>query len=513
MQDYEGGFWSKRYTIFSILLAVIITALHLTAFTASHAYTSDETHLQVMFANDAVVSGQPKWFGISSFISKLPFIYLARFFSNYSRFGIFLPTLLVDVICAVLFMVGSMYFFNKYRYSRWSILPALWVLTLGGNFIFNLFLLNSRNFEIGLIFFTLALLDYFLDNRQFISNKKFITISAVMVMLWGFIAVTDSFYIYMLFAPLALYAAVAFFKTKKTGYKDVFLLTLAGLLATGLFYLIYTALNYHSYPVIIRFDDYTNVTHKIANLPFTLLSFTGNSFFRAVIKPTTVAKFLGASLTVLGLYGLYAIAQDKTLEKFEFIKIFPFIAALNLIVWLFSDRSSDHYLIMLPFILAIGLAYLLCKTKFLKWLIISLALAAVVGNSAIIAKDYLHAKRSSYSPNSANYELITEVNRLGLTKGYVEFWDGPINTYLSGNKVKFIQTLCYEQKLYINHWYLSASEYSAQSQKSFFTLNTAFPQGCSEAIITKQLGDPSQIVTYKNYRFYIYDYDITGKIF
>jgi hypothetical protein len=215
---------------------------------------------------------------------------------------------------------------------------------------------------------------------------------------------------------------------------------------------------------------------------------------------------------VLGLYGLYAIARDKTLEKFEFIKIFTFIVVLNLLVWLISDRSSDHYLILLPFILAIGLAYLLSKTKFLKWLIVSLALAAIIGNSAIIAKDYLNAKRSGYKPNSANYELIAEVNRLGLTKGYVEFWDGPINTYLSGNKTKFIQTQCFEQKLYINHWYLSAAEYAGQSQKSFFMLNTASPHGCSEAIITKQLGKPSQTVTYDNYRFYIYDYDIGSKI-
>lgn len=513
MRDYKGGFWNKKYILFAVLLAAIITTLHLIAFTSSHVYTSDEAHLQVMFANDAVASGQPKWFGIGSFISKLPFIYLTKFFSNYSRFGIFLPTLLVDVICAALFMVGSMYFFNKYRYSRWSILPTLWVLTLGGNFIYNLFLLNSRNFEIGLIFFTLALLDYFLDNRQFISNKKFTAISAVMVTLWGFIAVTDSFYLYMFAAPLALYAAVAFFKTKKPGYKDIFLLTLAGLMATGLFYLIYTALNYHNYPVIIRFDDYTNVINKIANLPFTLLSFTGNSFFRAVIKPTTVAKIIGASLTVLGLYGLYAIARDKTLEKFEFIKIFPFIVVLNLLVWLISDRSSDHYLILLPFILVIGLAYLLSKTKFFKWLIISLVIAAVIGNSAIITKDYLNAKRSGYKPNSANYELIAELSRLGLTKGYVEFWDGPINTYLSGNKTKLIQTQCFEQKLYINHWYLSAAEYAGQSQKSFFMLNTDSPESCTKNIIIEQFGTPQQFVQYKNYQFYIYNYDIVEKMF
>ena len=133
-----------------------------------------------------------------------------------------------------------------------------------------------------MIFITLALTDYLLDNRQFISNTKFAFIAIPTTLMWGLIALSDSFYIYMFFVPVALFSALAYFKTKEMGYKEVLLLTLAGFISTALFYLIYNTLNYHNYPLVMRFDDYNNVIRKIANLPFTYFKFIGSNFFSSV---------------------------------------------------------------------------------------------------------------------------------------------------------------------------------------------------------------------------------------
>ena len=148
---------NKLFLILVIILGITILFLSIISFSLGHQYNSDEVHLQTMFNNDSIFSGEVKWFGLSSFVFKLPFIYIARIFANYSKFGIFLPTLMVNIISATLYLWASTYFIKNLKLSKSRIVFPLWVLTLGGGFIFYLYNLNSRNIEIGLIFATLRI--------------------------------------------------------------------------------------------------------------------------------------------------------------------------------------------------------------------------------------------------------------------------------------------------------------------------------------------------------------------
>jgi hypothetical protein len=115
------------------------------------------------------------------------------------------------------------------------------------------------------------------------------------------------------------------------------------------------------------------------------------------------------------------------------------------------------------------------------------------------------------APNAGNYALINEIKKLGLTKGYVNYWDGAINTYLSDGSIKFLPVVCTDHDRTVPYYLLVDSTlYTRRAAKTFYLVDPTFtmPANCSERQILAQFGKPQQTVRMHRKTILVYNHDL-----
>jgi len=492
------------------LLAISILLISLISFSLSHTYNSDEVHLQTMFNNDTIFSGQVKYFGISSFVFKLPFIYFARIFSNYSKFAIFLPTLLVNIISVVLYIWSAIYFIKKFNISKNKILFPLWTLSLGGGFIFYLYNLNSRNVEIGLVFATLALAHKYITEK--IESRLFYMGSALISIIWGLILVSDNYYLYMVILPFLFISLFNYYSERNKKYLN---LAIISAVTVGLYFLfdyIYVALNFIDYESVISFGSYNQIIEKVYNFPKTIFGFTGNSFFGQKVTKFSTIKSVFNSIIIIYGFALAFLSIKARQSKGSFI-YFPGIMLIGLLIWVVSDRQFDYYLVLIPFFLGIIIMLHTFKNVLIERLSILFVSLALILNIIFLLNSLRINLLSGSVPNENNYQLIEVIKKEGFNYGYAPFWDSTINTFLSKDRIKFIQAKCLDGKIFIDRWYLTEADLNNRNQgNNFFVLDTNQPQGCTKEVILSSLGEPYKISSQGSYEIYFYNKNLSGLI-
>lgn len=501
---------NKLFLVLVFTLGVAILLLSIISFSLGHQYNSDEVHLQTMFNNDTILSGETKWFGLSSFVFKLPFIYIARIFANYSKFGIFLPTLMVNLVSVALYLWASVYFIKNLKLSKSRIVFPLWVLTLGGGFIFYLYNLNSRNVEIGLMFASLALVHKYISNN--ISERRFYLWGSIFSLIWGIIMVSDNYYMYMFIAPLIVISLINYLVSREKKYLKLVTLGIISLLFFYLFEYVYVKLNFIDYESSISFGSYNQITEKIYRLPEILINFTGNNFFgQKATKLSSIKSVISSLLLILGLAVSFVSLKFK--DKKEGFVYIPAIMLFGIFVWIVSDRKFDYYLVLTPFFIGFILMQYQFKNSLINKIVIYIGVIAILLNTIFILNSLKNNLKIQPKPNSYNYEIIESIKNEGYKYGYATFWESTINTYLSKDEVKFVQAKCLDGKIFVERWYLSQTDlYDNKKDKNFFVFNSSEPQGCSKEIIESQLGEPSNIKNVGNYFIYLYDKNLAEYI-
>lgn len=501
---------NKLFLVLVIILGVAILLLSIISFSLGHQYNSDEVHLQTMFNNDTIFNGETKWFGLSSFVFKLPFIYIARIFANYSKFGIFLPTLMVNLVSVALYLWASAYFIKNLKLSKSRIVFPLWVLTLGGGFIFYLYNLNSRNIEIGLMFASLALVHKYISNN--ISERRFYLWGAVFSLIWGIIMVSDNYYMYMFIAPLITISLINYLVSREKKYLKLVALGIISLLFFYLFEYFYVKLNFIDYESSISFGSYSQITEKIYRLPEILINFTGNNFFgQKATKLSSIKSVINSIVLILGLAVSFVSLKFK--DKKESFVYIPAIMLFGIFVWIVSDRKFDYYLVLTPFFIGLILMQYQFKNNLINKIVIYISVIAILLNTVFILNSFKNNLKIQPKPNSYNYEIIESIKNEGYKYGYATFWESTINTYLSKDELKFVQAKCLDGKIVVERWYLSQTDlYNNEKGKNFFVFNSSEPQGCSKEIIESQLGEPSNIKNVGNYFIYLYDKNLAEYI-
>lgn len=504
----------KKYIpeITTIALGLGLIILNLVTFSLGHNYNSDEVAIQSMLDEGALLSGN-KWFGISSFIFKLPFIYFGSLFETHSKLGIFIPSLLVVVLGFGLFIVSFIYFARQLSLPRKYYLFSLWLATLGNGFVIYFFNLNSRNIEIGVIFASLAIAHYYL-NRSIKPSPQTRLLTLALLGLWAFIVASDHFYIYMVGLPLIIFGFWQYYKTRSKKYLGLVIFPVACILVGLSLMFLLNKLGFINLKTFLAFTDYSDLVSKLQNTPYILIDFIGMSFFGdLVLLPRTIKDVVSSGILLLGFVATISILLYQSKIKDKFTLIFPFMAVFGYCVWLLSDKNFSYYLILLPFLfvfcLMIALKYLWPKYSGVVIVIVAIS---IVLNTIFITKDLKHNYLNHKSRNANNYELINTIKAEGYNKGYALFWDSGINSYLSGNSIHFIQTGCVDNKIVIRPWYLAERDLNMPAQKTFFAFNSVRPEECTKELIREQLGDPSKTIESGGFTVYLFNYDIISRM-
>jgi hypothetical protein len=144
--------------------------------------------------------------------------------------------------------------------------------------------------------------------------------------------------------------------------------------------------------------------------------------------------------------------------------------------------------------------------------IVALLVVGSLLNLAGSARLLRNGLLATNKPNDSNYKIIATIEQEGLTKGYADYWDGPINTYLSNNRIHVLQTLCSNDQLTKFNWLINKPEFDAPANNgSFYLLNrTPKLSGCDKKQLDLHLlGQPRKVIDIDDrYSLYIYSFDI-----
>jgi hypothetical protein len=124
--------------------------------------------------------------------------------------------------------------------------------------------------------------------------------------------------------------------------------------------------------------------------------------------------------------------------------------------------------------------------------------------------------RNTTTGNSENYEIIKAVQHAGYTKGYANFWQGNINTYLTNSRIHFLPAWCTDDVSLKFRWLINDADFTTKATKSFYLIDPTIPAApsCSIEAVTEQFGAPTKVIPLNSGKqtLLLFNYDVTSKM-
>jgi len=167
------------------------------------------------------------------------------------------------------------------------------------------------------------------------------------------------------------------------------------------------------------------------------------------------------------------------------------------------DLLSGRYLVLAVVELAVTLglaaAFLRPRRPWLAGAIVGALAVATVANGAAVVLD-----RGPRPPETAAQDATATLlrtmgggdGRVAPIRGYAEFWDADLYTWLTGGDVQLSEVQCAGHRLRYRYWLTDTARSRVRSRHAVVLWNEASPKagGCSVADLVAQLGAPSRTV-------------------
>lgn len=521
-----------------VMLGVSIVLLLTTLFFTQHhrSYNSDDVSYQVALHNWRPFSGEQLTLGGSNnFVDKLPFITLLENTFPAGRKLLFVESAFLVTVGFSLFYAASVYFLKRLRVplTFTNLLPFAWLASFG--YSFSELFLNPmwRGFELGLSFvtFMLVAMVYSRGHLELLKSTRTKVIGALASVVAGIMVYSDPYYLYFTVGVLVLFSAILF-SIKKIGKSQ--LLFVYGCVALSLIFAQITELITKaagirvpaSYPTsLVGFEQLPgNLWTGIHSL---LVVFGADFFGNKVFGLTTLGALINFCVLGLILYVVYrlcVLAKHTQLTRLSdtqtWTMFFAVVGGAVFIVYVFStlvNAGTYRYVILLVYSFVLLLAMTLTSLGKMRPIAVGLLLAAIVFNLASSVKGvggFLQEGNLGSERNAANYQTIQTVEDRGLSKGYANYWQGSINTYLSRDRVAFLPTDCKDGRTSKMHWLIREDDFNRPATRSFFVIDPdviSLPT-CSEEQLEVQFGLPVQKVIESNKTILIFNYDISSRM-
>lgn len=514
-----------------IILLATLVLVHLI-----RPYNSDDVSWQNILFTWQPFNGHQVALGSSdNFVNKIPFFALFDQLFTAGRKTLLLQSSVLAVAGFTSFYIACTYFLRKAKVTLnyTTLLPFVWLSSFGYSFA-QLYLLPIwRGFEAGLsflIFMLVAMVFYGEVSPLKTIKSKLLTLLAAATC--GLLIYSDPFFLYFTFGPIALFTLVLLL-FKKIQKSQAFVMY--GVLALAVVFAKITDIvtikagvkMVASYPLqFISFDK------LLSNIELTIQSiltiFGANFFGQAVVSLLAISAGINAILLGYLSYKAFILTRNswRLRQKISlsqwwllfFGALFLIIPVIYGISTVAVDLNTYRYFIIFTLISTLLLSFTLTtQQKQVRLATTVLLVAAIVLNIGVSIRGipgYLQPGAQGNERNKVNFALIDAVRNKGLIKGYGNYWQANINTYLTGGKVQFLPVLCGNGHTGQFRWLIDQENFTKPADKTFYIVDPDLhePPTCTSQQVAQQFGTPQEVIQVGNKTIYIYDYDISSRM-
>lgn len=514
-------------------LAVLMTSLF---FTQEHrSYNSDDVAYQVISQDWQPFSGEKVTLGGSNnFVDKLPYIGLMEHVFPSGRKLLFVEATTLMMLGFSLFYVASVYFLKgaKVSLTYTNLLPFVWLASFGYSFA-ELYLNTIwRGFEMGLSFATFMAVAVFYEKYpKPLKSSKTIALGVLASIAIGIFTYSDPYFLYFTVGTLVLFSALLAALKKISSPQLLFVygcvaLSFVFAQVTGLVAKAAGISLAATYPAqFVAFEQLPN--NVWVGLHGLLIAFGADFFGKQIFSLASLNGLVNFGVLVVIFYGnykLYALARRNDLRRLSIAQLWIVflgtVGALVFIIYILStlaNLATYRYFVMLVYCFVVLLTFTLNSLNKLRTPAICLLVIAILINIAGSIKGidgFMQEGNVGSVRNSANYQLIQTAEDRGLTKGYANYWQGAINTYLSRDRVEFLPAECVNGHTTKMHWLINENRFDRPANRSFFVIDPdviSLPT-CSEQQLEAQLGQPVQKIIVQDKTILIFNYDIGSRL-
>lgn len=496
---------------FGCALSGLLLVANLVASHYNRQYNSDDVALQTILSQWARGYHEVATVGADTFILKAPLYLLLGRFTHNGRSVLFLTGLILNIAGFSLFVASLRYFVVRLGGKReLLVLPLVWLSSLGTYFSYILANPNSRNFEIGLAFALLMLVAKYLDGQMSVRPARLVLcLFALALFLYN-----DPYFLYLVVVPLLVLLVIILLRdgsSPRVARLGAFLVS--GVLVFKLVDVLARAGGFEANGGDVAFIRLSQLWPHVDLLIQGILTICRADFFsKQVIGVEAVHALLGlAVVLVLVVFPFLARrVREQGVPWRRFFGLLPaFIAAVFVLSNQTVNRGSTRFLVMVPFLTTLLVALVLqTANPRVRRLGAAVVLLAAVANLTESAGSFSRPPRS---PNAANYVAIDAARSSGVSKGYAGYWSSNINTYLSGDRIDFIQVECAAPpRLRPYRWWSDEAILQKPSSRSFYLYEADnFSTACSREDVIRQFGEPAQVhVIDAKTELMVFDHDL-----
>ena len=503
--------WPAAYAASLLLFAATLFVAH-----SLRSYLSDDVAVQTMVGQWQRGYHETTHLGVDSFILKIPLYALIDLLLPNGRGALLVTALVLNLTGFALFVASVRYFATKFGIDRPSLFvwPLLWVAGLGVTLADTLINPNLRNLEIGLAFLLMMLVAKVWD-RELNPSPAWILLA---VPLLGLFLYNDPYFLFLAVIPLigllAAFLVLRPFDRRTAALAAVLLGGIVAFKATDSFFRLF---DLRAAQTRTTLADLNGIRRHLE-----FLVDGGLQLFEADVISNGLSLRPGPvlNLAVLACVLLYPVAlwrRRVSLREEPWKWFFGLYALLVPAVYVFSDQAGDlasaRYLVLLPFlfVLVIGLGLDALTGPRLRTGALALVATALAANLAGTVDDYLDRPGG---PNRLNARIVDVARQNGLTKGYADYWQSNINTYLSHDRIDFIQVQCERSRLVPHRWLTDDGVYAKPATRTFYLWEgEGIGSGCPYDELIQQFGEPAeQLPVVDGVRLLVYDYDLLGRM-
>lgn len=529
-----------RWILIGLCAAILLVTL--TSIQMSRIYSSDDVVVQNIFQSWQDGSAHEAHIGADNFILKLPFYTLQDMVMENSRAKLFIAVLVFNAV----FLVGLILIIEKLvrplLRNKWAVLgaylPAAWfigtyvysqsVWRLDQSKIATLANPNSRNLEIGVAFILMILVALYLEGKLDLKQRwrKIALIAGAPLL--GLYFFSDPYFVYCLGGAVVLASAVLWFVKKLGTLRAAYLLgyfVLCLVFAQIIKWLV-AMWGYHSISNIsTQLVSFENLWGNISNALHALFVMFGGDFWGGNVNLKTAIYVVNAVALLFGLIALiYACRRKFILQPLNLLLVCAFVASTGAYVITINGSADTWRYLIFPALCLVPLTaqwlvHIAQKKPNMRLLgsLLGISILAIVMNLVLNLRiiGIAATQPANARPNQNSMIVVDALKKHGLTKGYANYWVGPLNTYFANRSSVMLPLVCNQNgELAKFNWLVNYPDFHLTSKQTFFLQDTTNPiRGCMDKGTEHVFGPADRIIKVSDiYTLYVYDRDIAAPL-
>lgn len=502
--------WPVGCVTGAVLLVASLVASHY-----NRQYNSDDVALQTILSQWARGYHHVATVGSDNFILKAPlYLVLGRLTHN-GRSALLLTGLILNIAGFGLFVASMRYFVERMGGTKeLLVLPLLWLSSLGTYFGYILTNPNLRNVEIGMAFALLMLVAKYLDGQLAVGPARLV----LYLLAVGLFLYNDPYFLYFVVVPLLVLLGIILLRegsSPRAARLGAFLAS--SVLVFKLVDVLARAVGFEANGGNVTFTSLSQIwPHVELLIQGTLTICRADFFSMQVIGFEALHALLGLAVVLVLVAFLFLTRRGPEIGgpwRWFFGLLPAFIAAAFVLSNQTVNGGSTRFLVMLPFLAVLLVALVLqAANPRVRRLGAAVVLLAGVANVVVSARSFSLPLRS---PNAANYVAVDAATKSGLHKGYAGYWSSNIDTYLSGDRIDFIQVECAAPpRLRPYRWLSDDAILQKPASRSFYLYEADnFSIACSRDDVIRQFGEPAEVSTIDaKTELMVFDHDLAADL-